>query len=58
MLVAITETICKVIDEETMAMVTCSPTKIRLTLGDKIEYILESADRLQDTLTGTISQKI
>jgi ribonuclease R len=58
MLVGMTDMICKIIDEETMAMVTCSPTKVRLTLGDKIEYTLESADRLQDVLTGVITKKI
>jgi ribonuclease R len=58
MLVGMTDMICKIIDTETMAMVTCSPTKIRLTLGDKIEYTLDSADRLQDMLTGTITKKV
>ena len=58
MLVGMTDMVTKVIDKETMAMVYCSPTRIRLTLGDQVEFSLDSADRLQDSLTGTITGKL
>ncbi len=58
MLVGLTEYTHKVIDQETMAMVYCKPTGVKLTLGDQVEYKLEVADRLQDELSGTITNKI
>ncbi len=58
MLVGMTDMVFKVIDSETMAMVHCTPTKIRLTLGDQVNFSLDAADRLQDTLIGTIKSKV
>ncbi len=58
MLVGITETAQKIIDQETMAMVYCTANNVKLTLGDQVKYKLEVADRLQDTLTGTVIEKI
>jgi len=58
MLVGMTDMVYKVIDSEIMAMVTCSPAKKKLTLGDSVEYTLDSANRLQDLLIGTIISKL
>lgn len=57
-LVGMTETIMKIIDDRTGAMVHAEITKIKLTLGDTVLYTLTAADRLQDVLTGTIKEKI
>lgn len=58
MLVGMTDMLVKIIDRETMAMVYCAPTNVRLTLGDQVEYSLDTADRLQDSLTGTVKNKV
>ncbi len=57
-IVAMTDNIRKVIDNETSAMVICLPNNVRINLGDTIEYTLMSADRLQDILTGDIKNKV
>lgn len=55
--VGITDSFQKVIDTETGAMVSCTPNKIKVTLGDSVNYKLLVADRLQETLTGEVESK-
>jgi len=57
-LVGMTDTVIKIIDDETMAMVHCSQSKYRFTLGQKVEYTLDKADRLQDELSGIVNKPI
>ena len=56
--VGITDSFQKVIDTETGAMVSCTPNKIKVALGDSVNYKLLVADRLQETLTGEVENKI
>ncbi len=58
LLVGMTDTILKVIDDKTGAMVHCDIVKKKLSLGDKMIYTLAAANRLEDILIGQIQEKV
>lgn len=58
MLVGITETILKIIDDKTGAMVHADVVKKKFSLGDKIIYRLTVANRLDDLLIGEVTEKV